>query len=308
MRRLALASMLMLAALAVGCGSGGAQGEGSVTDLVTTPASPGTTTAPAPTTSPTPSTSPTTPPATTTPTRTTMTFQVWLVRGESLWPVMRTAPKSPMVATAAVNALIAGPTAREKRYGIGSIVPAGTKLLGISIANGTAKVDLSSEYASGGGSLSMTLRLGQVVYTMTQFPTVKRVAFALDGKPVTVFSGEGLVLDRPQTRADYRDALPVIAVAAPGFGQTVSSPIDVRGLANVFEANVSVELLDAHGHVLAKTVTLASCGMGCWGTFVATLTYHVGSRQAGTVVVHDDDAAGTGTYPHEVRIPVVLTP
>jgi germination protein M len=306
MRRLAMASM-MLAALTVGCGSGGAQGEGKVTDVVTPPASPGTTTAPVATTSPTASTSPTTP-TTTTPTAGTMTFQVWLVRRESLWPVMRTAPKSPAVATAAVNALIAGPTDRERRYGIGSIVPMGTKLLGISIANSTATVDLSSEYASGGGSLSMTLRLAEVVYTVTQFPTVTRVAFQLDGKPVTVFSGEGLVLDRPQTRADYRDALPVIAVETPGFVQTAPSPIDVRGLANVFEANVTVELLDASGHVLARTVTLASCGTGCWGTFTAKLPYHVSQRQHGTVVVHDDDAAGTGTYPHEVRIPVLLTP
>jgi hypothetical protein len=237
-----------------------------------------------------------------------MTFQIWLVRGEAVWPVMRAAPKSPAVATAALGALLGGPTAGERRYGIGSVVPGGTKLLGISIARGTATVDLSSEYASGGGSLSMTLRLAQVVYTVTQFPTVKRVVFELDGRQVTVFSGDGIVLDHPQTRKDYGDALPMIAVAQPGFGQAVSSPLDVRGLANVFEANVSMELLDASGHVLAHTFTTASCGTGFWGTFAAKLAFHVESRRRGTLVVHDDDAAGTGTFPHEVRIPVVLVP
>jgi sporulation and spore germination protein/immunoglobulin-like protein involved in spore germination len=303
MRRLALAFSL-LAALATGCGGGGAVGDGKVTDVVTPPG----TNVPTTTTTPAPTGGSTTTTPTTTPAAQRMTFQVWLARGETLWPVMRTAPKSPAVATAAMSALLAGPTAVERRHGVVSIVPRGTKLLGITIDHGTATVDLSSEYASGGGSLSMTLRLAQVVYTVTQFPTVKRVAFELDGKPVTVFSGEGIVLDRPQTRHDYEQALPVIAVAQPGFGQTVTSPVTVSGLANVFEANVTIELRDASGKVLARSVVTATCGTGCWGTFTHDLAFHVTSRQAGTVIVHDDDAAGTGTFPHVVRIPVVLTP
>jgi germination protein M len=191
---------------------------------------------------------------------------------------------------------------------VGTVIPQGTTRLGLDIAGGTATVDLSSEYQSGGGSLSMTMRLAQVVYTLTQFPTVQRVALRLDGAAVTVFSGEGIVLDRPQTRRDYESLLPVIAVAAPGLGDETASPIRVSGLANVFEANVSVELLDRRGDVIAHDVTTASCGTGCWGSFALSLPYHVDERQAGTVVVHDDDAAGTGTFPHEERIPIVLIP
>ena len=102
--------------------------------------------------------------------------------------------------------------------------------------------------------------------------------------------------------------LPVIAVITPSAGAEVSSPVTVSGLANVFEANVSVEILDADGHVIAHDVTTASCGTGCWGNFSLDLPYTVEQRQAGTIVVHDDDAAGSGTYPHEVRVPVVLVP
>jgi hypothetical protein len=36
--------------------------------------------------------------------------------------------------------------------------------------------------------------------------------------------------------------------------------------------------------------------------------FEVASEQPGTIVVHDDDAAGTGKPPHEVRIPVTLSP
>ncbi len=110
--------------------------------------------------------------------------------------------------TAAVRALLAGPTLDERAAGIATAIPADTRLLGISIARGVATVDLTSEYQSGGGSLSMEVRLGQVVYTLTQFPTVRGVLFELDGAPVNVFSSEGIVLDHPVGRADYRDLRP----------------------------------------------------------------------------------------------------
>src|SRR5512144_1459411 len=100
MRRLTVA-VTALAVLAAGCGSSGAAGEGDVTDIVSTTGTAGTTPTAPPATSTTPATSGTTAPA-----NDTMTFQIWLVRGEAVWPVMRAAPKSPAVATAALGALL----------------------------------------------------------------------------------------------------------------------------------------------------------------------------------------------------------
>lgn len=37
-----------------------------------------------------------------------------------------------------------------------------------------------------------------------RFPTVRRVLLRLDGRRVTVFGGEGLILDHPLTRSDFR--------------------------------------------------------------------------------------------------------
>jgi hypothetical protein len=71
---------------------------------------------------------------------------------------------------------------------------------------------------------------------------------------------------------------------------------------------VAVEVLDAQGKVVGSEFTTATCGTGCRGTFSVTVPYDVTSAQRGLIIVHDDDAAGTGTPPHEVRIPVVLTP
>jgi spore germination protein GerM len=244
----------------------------------------------------------------TSPTPSQLSLEVWFARQDGLVAVRRAHDPTPLVATTAVKALLGGPTADERAAGFGSAVPAGTRLLGIGIRNGIATVDLTSEYQSGGGSRSMQMRLGQVVYTLTQFPTVQKVRFRLDGTPVNVFSSEGIVLDHPVGRNDYADLLPAIDVAKPAPDTRVTSPVTVSGTANVFEANVTVEVLDAKGKVVGKTFTTATCGTGCRGSYSVPVSFKVSKEQPGTIVVHDDDAAGTGKPPHEVRVPVTLSP
>jgi germination protein M len=234
-------------------------------------------------------------------------LQVWFTKGESLFVVTRRQAYTRRVGTAAVEALLEGPESFEAEAGVQSAIPAGTQLLGLKIEDGIAFVDLTSEFESGGGSLSMTMRLAQVVCTLDQFPTVKGVLFKLDGEPVDVFSGEGIVLDHPVGCKDYEDVMPVILVTSPTAGQRVSSPVPVRGTANVFEANVTVRILDENGDEVGSTFTTATCGSGCRGDFLALVSYGLDEEQPGTIVVQDDDAAGTGTPPHQVRIPVVLT-
>jgi germination protein M len=239
---------------------------------------------------------------------TLLSLEIWFARTDGLVAVRRTHQPTLRIATAAIGALLAGPSAAERDSGFLSAVPSGTRLLGIGIRNGIANVDLTSEFQSGGGSHSMQLRLGQVVYTLTQFPTVQKVRFLLDGTPVNVFSSEGIVLDHPVGRSDYANLLPAIEVSKPANNTQVTSPVTVAGTANVFEANVTVEILDAKGKVVGKTFTTATCGTGCRGTYSVPVTFRVDRKQPGTIVVHDDDAAGTGKPPHSVRVPVTLAP
>ena len=241
-------------------------------------------------------------------TGTRVSYEVWFTRGESLFVVRRDQPSTPRVGTAAMEALLAGPTPREQAAAVGSQIPAGTQFLGLTVDAGIATVDLTSEFESGGGSASMNMRIAQVVYTLTQFPTVKGVLFELDGQRVDVLGGEGVIVDQPVTRKDYRDLLPAILVVTPQIGARVDDPVLVEGSANVFEANVTVEVVDESGNVVGHTFTTATCGTGCRGTFSVRVPYEVTSATRGLIIVHDDDAAGTGTPPHEVRIPVVLTP
>ena len=237
-----------------------------------------------------------------------VTYQVWFTRDESLFMVTRTQEATPRIGSAALEALLAGPDTREQAAAVGSQIPSGTQLLGLSVDNAVATVDLTSEFESGGGSASMNMRIAQVVYTLTQFPTVKGVLFELDGRRVDVLGGEGVIVDQPVTRKDFRSLLPAILVVSPQIGERVGSSVTVSGSANVFEANVSVEVVDASGKVVGSTFTTATCGTGCRGTFSVDVPYEVASATRGLIIVHDDDAAGTGTPPHEVRIPVVLTP
>lgn len=233
------------------------------------------------------------------------TYTVWFARGDELAPARIEAPAPEGVAAAAVELLLEGPPSGS---GLDSAIPPGTRLLGINLASDIATVDLSSEFESGGGSRSMLLRLAQVVYTMTEFETVKSVRFHLDGEPVDVFSGEGIVLDKPVTRKDYEELDAPIVVDSPTHGQPVSSPFRVSGSANVFEANVTLVLLDEEGKELVRTFTTATCGTGCRGEFSTQLRFKVAAAQMGTLLVQDDDADGDGRPSHSVEIPVQLRP
>ena len=184
-------------------------------------------------------------------------MQTWFTRGESLWYSKSLVEKRPGIGTEAVNALVAG---RARCFAPGSVDdrPRRHPPLGLNIAGGIATVDMSSEFAAGGSPKRM--RLAQLVYTLTQFPSVKGVRLRLDGKDTTVFSGDGIVLPYPMRRSSFADLLPAIVVETPGIGDLVAGPIVIKGTANVFEANVSVEIVSGHGKALARTFTTATCG------------------------------------------------
>jgi hypothetical protein len=227
-----------------------------------------------------------------------------------LVPVLRTVPKTVAVAAAAMGELVQGPTEKERTAApsIVTTIPAGTRFLGVTITDGVATVNLSHEFEEGGGSFSVRARLGQVVYTLTQFSTVRSVAFQLDGVPVEIFSPEGIILDHPLTRADfYEEFLRGIFVDRPAWGAALPLPGRVTGLANVFEAQLNVELFDGQGQQLAHEMTMATCGTGCWGTFDVSLPYVVSKAQWGSLQAWADSPKD-GSHLYVRPYPVWLLP
>lgn len=324
-RSISILISVTLVAILAACGSTGSLG--SVPSAAPTPSADtgGPDLTPAPSDTATPSTTPSTGPGgtpsteptptgvpTATPAETMIVRAYFVLGGEpgsvGLVPVLRVVPKSAAVATAAMNALLAGPTAKESgERTVTSAIPADTALLGVAIKNGVATVDLSTQFDSGGVTASMHYRLAQVVYTLTQFSTVKSVVFEIEGEAVTVFGGEGIVLDGPVGRADYYDQLPSIFVDRPAYGAAIGNPAKVSGNANVFEAQFRIAILDASGKTLVDEPVMATCGTGCRGTFAVTLDYTVSKAQYGTLRVYDpSEKDGT---PQDIRdYPVWLTP
>ena len=218
---------------------------------------------------------------------------------EGLVPTLREVPKTSAVARAAMEELLKG---QGSDPDLGTGIPAGTRLLGVSIKNGIATVDLSREFESGGGSASMSYRLGQVTYTLTQFPTVQAVLFQVEGRTVTTFGSEGIVLEGPQTRGDFENQLPEIFVDRPAYGAAIGNPARVTGDANVFEATFRIAILDGSGRTLVDEMAMATCGTGCRGTFDVTLQYDVSKAQWGTLRVYygsamDGSPQGIRDYP-----------
>ncbi len=228
---------------------------------------------------------PETPPeiTTATPPGRTVPVLAYLVRDERVIPVRREA-SAPAVARGAMLELLDGPAPEEGSADIASAVPQGTKLLGVSISNGVATVDLSGDFASGGGTLSMSLRLAQVVFTLTQFKGVKAVDFRMDGEPLEMLGGEGILIERGQSRDDWEDFSPAVLIESPAFGDTVASPVEVSGSANVFEGVLRLELTDATGKVLISKVVQATSGTGTRGTFAAKLAYPAASAGSADLV------------------------
>jgi len=258
-----------------------------------------------------PSSEPSADPSPTAPVETMIVRAYYVLAGEpgveGLVPTLRVVPKSSGVARAAMNALLE-PDAVLARYDqLSSAIPSGAKVLGLSIKNAVATIDLSSEFESGGGSAAARYRLGQVVYTLTQFPTVRSVLFQVEGRTVTTFGAEGIVLDGPQARDDFDDLLPSIFVDRPAFGAAANNPARITGSANVFEATFRVALLDGSRKVLVDKMTMATCGTGCRGTFDVTLQYDVPKAQWGTLRVYFGSAQDGS--PQDIRdYPVWLTP
>ena len=213
---------------------------------------------------------------------------VYFLRGEALAPASRTV-ETATVAAAALSALLEGPTAAERESGLVSSIPAGTRLRSVTVADRTATVDLTGAFETGGGSLSMAARLAQVTYTLTQFPTVERVVYELDGSRVLALGGEGVPVEEPQTRALYEQGRPdslesslvgPVFVETPAQGAPFESPLRVTG-----SATGSLQLLvaDWDGRIVGSET--ADVGAGGRSRFDVTLTFEPGLYPRGTLLV-----------------------
>jgi spore germination protein GerM len=107
---------------------------------------------------------------------------------EKVFAVNRVIPKTAAVAKATLEQLLMGPTEKEKTEGSTSFFSEDTKgdLIGVKVKNKTAYVnfkDLTRKISGGSSSCGSMQLLAQMETTLKQFPTIKKVFFAIEGKP-----------------------------------------------------------------------------------------------------------------------------
>jgi len=102
-----------------------------------------------------------------------------------------------------ISVLLQGLSDEELNQGNLSLIPDGTKLRNISVSNGVATMDFSEEFMFNTfGNEGMLTQLRQVVYTATEFPTVKSVQFLIEGKRQE-FIAEGIYVGAPMARNSF---------------------------------------------------------------------------------------------------------
>lgn len=109
--------------------------------------------------------------------------------------------KPEAILESAFKRLLAGSPGEE----LTSSIPEGTKLNKVNIKEDGIHIDLSKEFTKGGGSASMMGRVAQILHTATSLEPKASVWIEVEGEQLETLGGEGLLLDQPLTRADFRE-------------------------------------------------------------------------------------------------------
>jgi hypothetical protein len=220
---------------------------------------------------------------TTTPAEASDVRVYWLLEGK-VWPAAREVDIEGGVANATLDALLEGPTEQEEaELGFTTGIPDLAEEAEVTIESGVAVVQLDVELAGEA--------LAQVVYTLTQFPTVREVE----------------IEEQFLTRADFEAFTPAVLVESPLAFQEVGSPLRATGTANTFEATFQYELTDTDGRIVDENFVTATSGTGTRGTFdFTTDAYNVPFDGIGALIVFELSAED-GSRQNLVEIPLRMT-
>lgn len=237
----------------------------------------------APTVSPptTPAASSPSPP----PTRTTMSVTVYyLVEfGGRMWlaPERHLVKAAPEPASAAIVELADGVPQDPDHF---TPIPRAAMVNALAVQDGTATVDWNTQVLEANvGAEGESLGIQSIVWTLTRFPGIERVAFTVEGKTEGEASNGRRIEDwwghvglskQPFTRADRIDVLEPITVWSPTEGARIDgNAIVVSGEASTFEANVGLRVKDASGKIVVQTSATAAKGGPGRGAFTKTITF-----------------------------------
>ncbi|MCX7024209.1 MAG: GerMN domain-containing protein [Spirochaetes bacterium] len=118
--------------------------------------------------------------------------------------VKRTVQAGDSPLTDALGALLKGPNEEELRKGLITLIPQGTKLLSARIRDGTAYLNFNEAFMYNKyGIEGYAGQLRQVIYSATDFSTVRDVQILIEGRTVDYLGGEGVYIGRPLSRSSF---------------------------------------------------------------------------------------------------------
>ena len=219
----------------------------------------------------------------------TIELKVYGIKNGQLWPVRRVVPFTESVERAALDALLESPTDQEfEEFGLRNYaVPSDGDLQGLEIEGELARVESTADLREDG--------VGQIVFTLTQFPAITSVEVATPERT------------RTYRRADFEQFTPPILVEDPLAYEEVTSPLRVTGTANTFEATFAYNLTDTDGRIVDENFVTATSGTGTRGTFeFTTKPFEVPFDGFGALIVFENSAKD-GSRTNLVEIPLRMS-
>jgi spore germination protein GerM len=106
---------------------------------------------------------------------------------------------SPLTET--INELLAGPSSSELENGLLNLIPQGSRLLSAAVRDGVAYLNFNQEFRFNSlGAEGTVGQLMQIIYSSTEFPTVQRVQFLIEGEQLDYLGGDGIFVGEPLGR------------------------------------------------------------------------------------------------------------
>jgi spore germination protein GerM len=98
----------------------------------------------------------------------------------------------------AIEALLATPQTET------TAIPANTRLRSLKLRDRrNIYIDLSQEFVTGGGTASMSARVGQILLTATSLDPTAQVWLSVEGELLRELGGEGIEIPQPLTKTEF---------------------------------------------------------------------------------------------------------
>jgi spore germination protein GerM len=102
-----------------------------------------------------------------------------------------------------LRVLLQGPSPEEQQRDLISLIPQGTRVLSATVRGDTAYISFSEEFQFNTyGVEGYAAQLRQIVWTVTEFSTVKDVQILIEGRWVD-YLGEGIWIGSPINRDTF---------------------------------------------------------------------------------------------------------